>query len=87
MSELEGAYGRVVSLKDSFKVECQSIPQGEFSARRACQYSSAFRRPLVSQVLVGCSRGRHCKATDCDHVHGTTNFICGSMDKLGAERC
>lgn len=46
MGECEGTDGRIVCLEDGLKVEGESVPESEFTACGAGEYSSTLGRPL-----------------------------------------
>lgn len=44
--EFHGPYCAVMCLQDSLEVESQAVPEGEFTARRAREHTTALRGPL-----------------------------------------
>jgi hypothetical protein len=76
--------GSVVRLEDRFKIERQPVPSCEFPTRGPSQDAATIWRPLGAMLGWG---NNTTEMTDCDGIHGTSNFVGRRVDEFSAERC
>lgn len=73
------------NLQDCLKVECESIPECEFSTGRTSDESSAFWCPLNRRSIM--KRGERTRRTYCDDINWTSNFVCRGVNELCTDTC